>query len=119
MVKNYPDIDHIDPLSVSTVQLECFCSGNSIGHATGFVVSVGQGDYVITNQHVVTGKNSDTGKLLNETTGAVPDSIKIRHHSSHRFGEWIETVEKLYDEEGNERWIEHPAGRNVDVVAIP
>lgn len=35
------------------------------------------------------------------------------------FGEWIETVEKLYDKEGNERWIEHPAGRNVDVVAIP
>ncbi|MGP0585555.1 S1 family peptidase [Paenibacillus timonensis] len=118
-MSSYPKFDDIDPLSLTSVQLECYANGQSLGFATGFVIGYLESFYVITNWHVVTGRNADTNKLLDQQNAAIPDSIKIRHHSKHQFGEWIETEEELYDPEGEPRWLEHPSGREIDVVAIP
>lgn len=117
-MSGYPKLDHIDPLSLTSVHLECFACGNSLSVASGFIIKFKDRFYVITNWHVVSGKNADTGQLLAQH-GAVPDTIKIKHHSKHQLGEWIETTELLLDDDYNPLWLEHASGREVDIVAIP
>ncbi len=41
------------------------------------------------------------------------------HHSTQRLGLWVLTAERLFQDDGEPRWIEHPQGRNIDVVALP
>lgn len=117
---SYPNISDIDPLSLSSVLLECFSLGRFLGTATGFIVEHhATGSYVITNWHVVSGRNADTGELLDTVNAAIPDSIMIKYHSKHQFGKWVETNERLVDDEHKPLWIEHPLGREIDIVAIP
>ena len=41
-------------------------------------------------------------------------------HSSYKLGLYFEHVESLYEPDGQAlRWLEHPQGRAVDVVAVP
>jgi hypothetical protein len=62
----YPNIDDIDPLSLSSVQLECFANGLALGNATGFVITFNEQYFVITNWHVVSGRNADTNELMDK-----------------------------------------------------
>jgi hypothetical protein len=78
-VSSYPNISDIDPLSLTSVYLECFSLGISLGTATGFIVKHNTtGYYVITNWHVVSGKNAETGELLDKVTGAVPRLLSLQ-----------------------------------------
>ncbi|KNZ68662.1 hypothetical protein Tfer_2753 [Thermincola ferriacetica] len=115
---NNEEARKIDLLSVVSLYLEPQVNNNILGSATGFVVQYGQMPYLITNWHVVSGRNPNSGKLLSPETGATPDSIRIFHHTA-KLGEWIITSEALYDSDGNPRWIEHKLGRKIDVVALP
>ena len=72
--------------------------------------------HLITNWHVVSGRNSDTGRNLDERTGIRPNKLRISPHKSIRTEEV--TVE-LYDADGP-RWLTHPInGRLVDVAGVP
>lgn len=108
----------IDPLSACSLRLELVAKGRPLGTATGFVVKETKERYLITNWHVVVGRDPDTNQLLS-STGATPDTIRIIHHSAGRLGTWTLREEVLYDAEGNPRWVEHPQGRMIDVVALP
>lgn len=112
------NVKAIDLLSVISLFLEPQVNNNILGTATGFVVEYRQAPYLITNWHVVTGRNPETNELLSPQTGAVPDSIRIWHHTD-KLGDWIIRAEDLYDSDGNPRWIEHQLGREIDVVAVP
>lgn len=108
----------IDPLSARSLLLELYGNGNLLSTATGFVVQCANQPYLITNWHVVSGVNPDTGVLLLET-GAVPDQLSIVHHAAGQLGTWIRSIETLYDENGGRRWLEHPLGRAIDTIALP
>jgi hypothetical protein len=72
--------------------------------------------HLITNWHVVSGRNSDTGRNLDERTGIRPNKLRISPHKS--IGTEEVAVE-LYDGDGP-RWLTHPAnGRLVDVAGVP
>ncbi len=95
------------------------CQGKEIAKGTCFIVQSKSGPVMITNRHIVTGLDQETGQLLNETTGAVPDEIAIVHHSTKRLGSWEEKAEPLRDSNGA-KWIEHPTlGCKADFVALP
>ena len=53
----------IDRFSLCTVPLELLANGKPMGVATGFIWKHGQQHYLITNWHVITGRNTQTGKL--------------------------------------------------------
>ncbi len=108
----------IDPLSARSLQLELYVNDQLLGSATGFPVESNDEYCLITNWHVVAGRNPDTGELLSDT-GALPDEVRVAHHERGSLGSWVIRSEALHDSEGNPRWIEHPAGRLVDVVALP
>ncbi|QHT61312.1 trypsin-like peptidase domain-containing protein [Paenibacillus lycopersici] len=108
----------IDPLSACSLRLELAVNNHVLSTATGFLVNINSSNYLITNWHVLSGRNAENGMLLS-STGAVPDEVRIIYHSSRGLGNWIRISEKLYDSDGNARWLEHPMGNKIDVVALP
>lgn len=108
----------IDEYSTMSVYAEMYIEGASkpIGIGTAFTIELEEQNYLITNWHIVTGRNPDTNKPL---SGACdPDLIKIWFFTS-KVGFWNPKTLRLRGDDGEKLWIEHPTGRNVDVVAIP
>ncbi len=112
----------IDPLSLSCVQLSLFSKNfnenkyEKYGDASGFIIKRDGNYYLITNWHVITGKNADSGETISDT-GALPSLVRlflIKSISASRI-EW-----SLFDVSlETASWIEHPLGRMVDVLALP
>ena len=110
---------HIDPLSCVSLHLESFSNGASLGVGTGFVVVYSGTNYLVTNWHIVTGRDPDTGKPMSTTGAADPDAIGIWLHDANRLGSWHRTIEPLIDTTtGNRLWKEHPRGRQIDVICL-
>lgn len=93
-------------------------NNNLLSTATGFVVEQGENRSLITNWHVLSGRNTETVKPLSDTAG-IPDEIGILHHVKGQLGSKKSISEPLKDTQGNRRWLEHPQGNRVDVVALP
>lgn len=108
----------IDPISATTLLVEPRANGQSLGTATGFCVKSNGKDYLVTNWHVVTDRNPDTGQVLHPSA-ALPDELAIAHHAAGKLGSWIIKSEKLFDAKKKPRWSEHPSGKTVDVVVLP
>jgi hypothetical protein len=104
----------LDPLTAPSLFLDILEGGCVAGSATGFVVVDNGQPFLITNGHVVTCRNARTGaRVLNAT----PDGLRIHHHGLV-LGTWQPRIEPLYTA-GVKRWLEHPRGLVVDVVALP
>lgn len=86
---------------------------------TGFLVNGGSSVFLITNRHVVTGRNNFDKSLMDDG-GRVPARLKLWHLNTGSLSEWDPRVEELYDAQNQPRWIEHPSfGGLIDVVALP
>jgi len=107
----------IDPLSTSSLFLELRVRDNPLSNATGFIVKNGDLSYLITNWHVLSGRSSQSNQI-NSPTGAVPDSVRIAHHGT-MLGTWTFVDEPILNDDGHPLWVEHPRGREIDVVALP
>lgn len=106
--------------SVMSLFLRMQFQGAPLSSGTGFIVNTRQGSALITNWHNVTGRNPQTGQLLDSQTGAVPSEVVIFHNRAGQLGTWIPTVEPLYNSDGKPLWREHPMfGQRVDCVALP
>lgn len=109
----------IDPLSCISLHLECFSKGIPIGVGTGFVVVYGGTNYLVTNWHIVTGRDPNTGEPVSTTGAADPDAIVIWLHDAKRLGSWRRIIEPLIDPANeNKLWKEHPLGRQIDVICL-
>jgi hypothetical protein len=117
IVNAVPEKIFIDPLSIRPLYLILVKNDKVLGTATGFVVQKGSNHYLITNWHVVAGRNLETNQIIS-ASGDIPDALLIWHHGK-QLGSWVRKKEQLYDEKGTERWIEHNKKRTVDVVALP
>ena len=107
--------------SVQSLMLRLLANGNYLSLATGFVVEREGRFFLITNYHVLAGRHPDTGRALDSAL-ALPDTVHITHHSSHRLGSWSYVTEPLLDAEGLPLFYTHPKnspGSVIDVVALP
>lgn len=107
----------IDALSLTSLYLKIQVNGQQLSTATGFVVSRGAKYFLITNRHVLSGRHPETGKLLSPTA-AIPDEVRIAHHRKSALGSWQFHGEQLLKPDGSPRWLSHPKGADVDVVAL-
>jgi len=112
-----PPTIFIDPLSARSLLLQVSFGNTLLSTATGFIVEKDGGRFLITNWHVVTGRDPHTEKPLSPTAG-VPDTLHILHHVKGKLGSRKAAPEPLY-ENGKPRWREHTKGRAIDVVALP
>ena len=121
-----------NPLSYSSLRLELFSKeGGRLKSASGFVVEAGDKYYLITNWHVVSGRDVRERELEEPVIGPYMLKTSLHIHSGH--GEQVAppypmgirqriTVE-LYDETSTPRWIAHQENEQhqpmVDIVALP
>lgn len=108
----------IDSSSVTSLFLELVHNNQTIGSASGFVVEFNNNYYLVTNWHVVSGRNPATNQPLFQRE-ITPTYLHITHHSSVRLGTWIRRMESLLNEDGTSRWLEHQQGGNIDVILLP
>ena len=106
----------VDPLSGRSLSLITGVGDAAIATATGFIVQYQNQNFLITNWHVVSGKDPSTGNI-EDPLGRIPTVIAIWYHGK-TLGTWVRKIESLYSSEGKPKWIEHPLGRKVDVVAL-
>jgi hypothetical protein len=90
-----------------------------LASATAFTIEFNKTSYIVTNWHVVTGRNSDTNECLDKKYAAVPNKLRVRFHSKAGLGHWTTADVDLFDEAQKALWQEHPLGKKVDVVVIP
>lgn len=91
---------------------------HQLRHSSSFVIRH-KALFLITNWHVVSGRNSETNECLSPTC-AVPNTLVIRLHKQTEFIEFEQLEVSLFNDEGAPIWLEHPLhGGLIDVVAIP
>ncbi|UZR29874.1 trypsin-like peptidase domain-containing protein [Methylococcus mesophilus] len=116
--RKMPRSTFVDPLSAtSLLVIPCF-NDIELASATGFTVSWNGAPYLITNWHVVTGRNSDTEECLDKKHAAIPNRLTVRFHAKGTLGKWTDVDLPLIDENQVKMWKEHPLGNTIDVVAI-
>lgn len=106
----------IDPLSKHSLFVELLANGELVGNATGFAVQHQGSYFLITNWHVLSGIDPDTGEAHSESDD-VPDEVRVWHHG-RTLGQWLDRSEALLTDSGEKHWIEHPCGMAVDVAAV-
>lgn len=106
--------------SIKSIYIEMFFNEMKLATATGFLIQNNNDIFLITNRHVVTGRNNETGKCLDEKNLALPNSLKLwlPYFEDDSFV-WKAISWDLYDINENPVWLEHPIYKeSVDVVAI-
>lgn len=105
--------------SLKSLYITLYFNDIKLGTATGFLINNNERLYLITNRHVVTGRNNQTNECLNKM-GAVPNKMKIWiPQYTGDFYTWSNVDYELYNQEQNPIWLEHKEFKNkVDVVAI-
>ena len=110
--------------SVQSLKVVPLARGIELGHTTATIAKRATGQpYLLTNRHVVTGRNNATGECLDEKYAAIPDTLRVwfwGHGISHQ----IVLDLPLYtnggpDDGGGARWFEHPIYSTADVIALP
>lgn len=108
----------LDRLSATSLRVELKFNRKVLSCASSFVVRWQKEDYLVTNWHVVTGRDAETNKCLDKKNAAVPDVMTVRFHAKGNLGRWISIDVPLLDNDDQALWLEHPLGRKVDVAAI-
>lgn len=109
----------IDPVSATSLRVVPKFNSVPLASATAFTLEWMGTPYLITNWHVVSGRDADTGECLDKTNAAIPNVLSVNFHKKGTLGEWSIVEIPLHTPEGNQCWIEHPLGREIDVVAVP
>lgn len=102
-------------------RIDLFRDQVPLGHATGFFLKSGDIWHLVSNWHVFSGRNCETGQPVN-ANGAVPNRCEFCTlqiignsitHESHSF-------RLSQDDDDSALWFEHPDdGQDVDVGCLP
>src|SRR5687768_4033482 len=92
----------VDPLSVTSVYLKLYFDETQLATATGIIVYHASKYYLVTNWHVLSGRDPNTEKPLSKTAG-IPNEVRIAHHLKVRLGDWRFHGETLINEDGSRR----------------
>ena len=123
-------LSEIDLISFASYLLKpCTTNKNNpddliyLADATGFIYNRNNQQYLVTNLHVTSGRNIDTGKIL-DIHGAVPEFIQAQISICDEKTNIVQKVGKLtlnlYDTNNMPLWLVHPIyKRNVDIAIVP
>jgi hypothetical protein len=112
----------------TVLYVEPYFGGEKLSNASSFLWAHDSRIFLVTNWHVLSGRNALTGAVMH-ATGAIPSELKV--HSYLRVGTptppekgfrvtYTSIVVQLVDSATQlPKWVEHPAyGRRVDVAAL-
>lgn len=108
------------PQSIMSLYVETYFENQKLCSATAFTIEHNNKAFLITNRHVVSGRDH-TNKLISDT-GAIPNKIRIYFNQANKLGSWLQVDLYLYSDLGDNDtfiWHEHPMLKNKgDLVAI-
>ncbi len=109
----------ISQLSITSLLIEGRFNETGLSTGTGFIaMAAGDRPVLITNRHVVTGRNNDTGVCISPTAG-IPNNLLVWHNAEAGLGSWVAVRHELLQGDAP-LWIEHPTlGARADFVALP
>lgn len=110
----------LDDWSLRASPLQTRYKGENTGSATGFFWTEAGRLYLITNWHVLSGRDPANRQPLDQIHGVLPDEIIYqRFIEDESFAETVEHMVALEQADGTFLWFEHPVyGSAVDVAAI-
>lgn len=86
--------------------------------ATGCLYRYGDQTYLITNRHVLSGRNSLTGEPMHSCL-ALPGHLAVHFPLDGAITRQTVATYDLKDSAGGFRWLEHPLSGAIDVGALP
>ena len=88
--------------SIKSIYLEVCFDNQNLATATGFLVKNNNDIYLITNRHVVTGRNNETNECLDKKYSAIPNKLNIWFpYLENNYYVWKNISWDLYDKEEN------------------
>jgi hypothetical protein len=106
------------PISLSSYYLSIRYNDIELGTATGFFIKRNEKLYLITNWHVVSGRNAETGKCISKEL-AIPNQLIVKVHKNQDLVDFEDFKITLVDADDNPLWLEHPThAKAVDVAAL-
>ena len=120
-----PESITVNPYSLTSYYVEPFFNDISLSKATCFFSTQHDKIYLITNWHVVSGKDADTFNLLDSKYASIPNKLRIYLPKQDDKGQisfeddgYIEI--ELYAEDGSPVWYELKKDeRMIDIAVIP
>jgi hypothetical protein len=107
----------IDLYSLATVPIEQLFNDTSLGNATGFIWESTGRQHLVTNRHVMTCRNFETGQNLH-SNGGRPNKLRLLFNvGANKFGKRDEFV-AIRDADNRPTWLIHPA-KNTDLAVLP
>lgn len=107
-----------NPLSQTSYFVSSRFDETELSTATAFFALRNSKYYLVTNWHVVSGRNPENGKCLSPTC-AEPNNLLVRLHKNLEYIEFSDFEVPLFDSVGAKLWLEHPSFKErVDVVAL-
>jgi hypothetical protein len=108
----------IDPLSCRSLIIKTYFDGQLLCQGTGFIVEKNNAPFLITNFHIIAGRDPVTLQPIHKA-GGIPNTIKVLHHYTKQLGNWQPSTYPLFDANQNQLWLEHPTLKGIDIVALP
>lgn len=110
----------VDSCSLVPLFVEAYYGDQPLGIGTAFLwLRTDLTLALVTNWHVVSGRNHETGKCLNKM-GGLPDRLCVHVPYHERRAPPVVVTVPTLNGEGEPVWTEHPRrGSAVDVVALP
>ncbi|AIK71175.1 TPA: trypsin-like peptidase domain-containing protein [Clostridioides difficile] len=114
----------ISPYSMASYYVDVFFNDIKLSNATCFFTKRKDTLYLVTNWHVVSGRNADS-KICLDKMGSVPNKLRVYvpregENSTVSYDDDFYMDIDLLDQEGNKLWYEmQKDDRMVDVVVVP
>lgn len=107
----------ISPLLTQAMYIEVFAGDDRIASGTGFIVERPDGRMLVSNRHVIAGREPETNDYLDERKR---QPTRIRVCSLDGSAQPMSIDMRLFDGDRTEQWVEHPKYRHrLDLVGIP
>lgn len=114
----------IDQCSLFAVYLEITstdcCTGADItrSKATGSLYQHKGQSYLVTNWHVLSGRNAENGTPL-DSMGALPEKVSVFFPKDGAIGTSVKESYSLKDDRGKYVWLQHRRGQEIDIALLP
>lgn len=107
----------ISPYSGATFPVRAFFDDTLLGPATGFFYRDGNQVYLVTNWHVLSGRNANTGQPI-DSKGRTTNRIEISFMYSQDGRLFEERLSFKIEIEDSFIWHQHEEGQNIDIGII-
>ena len=110
-------MNFVNLISAISIPIELYFNELLLGPATAFCYKKQFRTFLVSNWHVFSGRNAQTGQPLN-SKGGLPNKLKIKLHGNQigEFGYGWNLP--LQDENGEPLWLQHSSGQNYDIACI-